>query len=166
MNKSEILKAIEWVDLAAREGDGRGLAKAKQALEEELSSKYTAGSPEIAYRTALRVSCVSMVVNLWKRWPRRRISTRQPKTARNLLRILDAWSWGCRTSAGRWQASDVNTGSLPRPGSDGREPRALSPSFLAHRTSPQQRSATLPSQVGISPMGGPCLLSYALTSSG
>ena len=53
MNKSEILKAVEWVDLAAREGDGLVLAKAKQALEEELGSKRTTDLPENAYRSAV-----------------------------------------------------------------------------------------------------------------
>ena len=51
-NKSEILKALEWVDRAAREGDMSLLAKAKRALEDELSSKRTAGTPEQAYRLA------------------------------------------------------------------------------------------------------------------
>ncbi len=53
MNKSDILRALEWVDRAAGEGDGRVLAKAKQALEEELASKQTTGSSEEAYRTAV-----------------------------------------------------------------------------------------------------------------
>lgn len=53
MNKSEILKALEWVDRTAKEGDAILLARAKRALEEELASKKTAGTPEQAYRTAL-----------------------------------------------------------------------------------------------------------------
>jgi hypothetical protein len=53
MNKSEILRALEWVDLAAKEGDGRVLTKAKKALEEELGSKSNTSSPEQAYRTAI-----------------------------------------------------------------------------------------------------------------
>jgi hypothetical protein len=52
MNKSETLRALEWVDQAARDGDGDRLAKAKQALEEELSSKKSTLSPEVAYKTA------------------------------------------------------------------------------------------------------------------
>ncbi|MEW6530854.1 MAG: hypothetical protein AB1473_08475 [Thermodesulfobacteriota bacterium] len=52
MNRSEVLKALEWVDLEAREGDIDRLAKAKLALEEELASKRNTGSPEQAYRIA------------------------------------------------------------------------------------------------------------------
>ncbi len=44
-NRSEILKALEWVDRAASEGDLTLLAKAKLALEDELSSQITAGTP-------------------------------------------------------------------------------------------------------------------------
>ena len=51
-NRSEILKALEWVDRAAREGDLTVLAKAKLALEDELSSKITSETPEQAYRVA------------------------------------------------------------------------------------------------------------------
>lgn len=53
MNKSETLRALEWVDQAARDGDADRLAKAKLALEEELASKRNASSPEVAYKTAL-----------------------------------------------------------------------------------------------------------------
>ena len=52
MNKSEILRALEWVDQAAREGDGPLLIKAKQALEDELASKKTSGDRETAYQNA------------------------------------------------------------------------------------------------------------------
>jgi len=53
MNKSEILRALEWVDLAARDGDGLRLAKAKQALDEELASKKNLSNAEEAYGTAI-----------------------------------------------------------------------------------------------------------------
>lgn len=52
MNRSEILRALEWVDNAAREGDRDVLIKAKLALEEELTSKRTTVPHEEAYRTA------------------------------------------------------------------------------------------------------------------
>jgi hypothetical protein len=52
MNKSEVLKALEWVDLAAREGDVAQFRKAKQALEEELVSKKNTESPEVAHEVA------------------------------------------------------------------------------------------------------------------
>ena len=52
-NKSEILKALEWVDRTAREGDMTLLVKAKRALEEELTSPRTTASPEHAYKVAL-----------------------------------------------------------------------------------------------------------------
>jgi hypothetical protein len=52
MNKSEILRALEWVDLAARDGDGLRLEKARQALEDELASKKNLTNPEVAYKTA------------------------------------------------------------------------------------------------------------------
>ena len=51
-NKSEILKALEWVDRAAGEGDIDLLAKARLSLEEELASRRTTGSPEQAYKAA------------------------------------------------------------------------------------------------------------------
>jgi len=51
-NRSEILKALEWVDRAASEGDTVLLAKAKRALEDELSSKRTSGTAEQAYTLA------------------------------------------------------------------------------------------------------------------
>ena len=53
MNKSEILRALEWVDQAARDGDGLRLEKARQALEDELASKKSLTNPEGAYKTAL-----------------------------------------------------------------------------------------------------------------
>ena len=53
MNKSEVLKALEWVDLAAREGDVVQFQKARQALEGELISKKNTTSPEEARRVAL-----------------------------------------------------------------------------------------------------------------
>jgi len=52
MNKSEILRAVEWIDQAARDGDGERLFKAKKALENELTSSRNTFSPEDAYRTA------------------------------------------------------------------------------------------------------------------
>lgn len=52
MNKSETLRALEWVDQAAREGDGVLLAKAKQALANELASPRNQGNPEEAYKIA------------------------------------------------------------------------------------------------------------------
>ncbi|MGC8657978.1 MAG: hypothetical protein ACP5U1_02795 [Desulfomonilaceae bacterium] len=52
MNKSEILKALEWVDQTARDGDALRLAKAKKALEEVLSMTRESGGPEHAYRIA------------------------------------------------------------------------------------------------------------------
>jgi hypothetical protein len=52
-NKSEVLKALEWVDQAAKDGDVDILAKAKTALEDELVSKKNTRSPEQAYRTAV-----------------------------------------------------------------------------------------------------------------
>lgn len=53
MNKSEILRALEWVDQAAKDGDGVRLAKAKIALEDELASRKNTASHELAYKTAL-----------------------------------------------------------------------------------------------------------------
>jgi hypothetical protein len=52
MNKSEILKAVEWVDQSAKDGDVARLAKAKQALEQELASHRTTSSSEEAYKVA------------------------------------------------------------------------------------------------------------------
>lgn len=52
MNRSEVLKALEWVDQTAREGDSLRLEKAKLALEDLLNSPRTV-SPEDAYRTAV-----------------------------------------------------------------------------------------------------------------
>ncbi len=53
MNRSEILKALEWVDQTAREGDSLRLEKATLALEDLLTSSRTAASTEEAYRTAV-----------------------------------------------------------------------------------------------------------------
>ncbi len=52
MNRSQVLKALEWVDRAAREGDIGLLAKAKTALEGELVSRRNTQSAEEARRTA------------------------------------------------------------------------------------------------------------------
>lgn len=52
-NKSEVLKALEWVDQAAADGDVFRLSKAKLALEDELASSRNTLSPELAYRTAV-----------------------------------------------------------------------------------------------------------------
>ncbi|MGC8603435.1 MAG: hypothetical protein ACP5VS_07095 [Desulfomonilaceae bacterium] len=52
MNKSEILKALEWVDQTARDGDAHRLAKAKQTLESILSKAKESGGPEQAYKMA------------------------------------------------------------------------------------------------------------------
>ncbi len=53
MNKSEVLKALEWVDQTAKDGDSVRLAKARQALEAELSSKKNLASPQEGYKAAL-----------------------------------------------------------------------------------------------------------------
>jgi hypothetical protein len=53
MNKSDILKALEWVDQTARDGDVHLLAKAKLALEAEIASVKTTGAPKEAYRVAV-----------------------------------------------------------------------------------------------------------------
>jgi hypothetical protein len=52
-NKSQILRALEWVDRAANEGDVDVLARAKLALEDELATAKSECSPEDAYETAL-----------------------------------------------------------------------------------------------------------------
>jgi hypothetical protein len=52
MNRSEVLRALEWVDQAAREGDKGVMSKAKLALDQELASKRNTRSPEQAYGTA------------------------------------------------------------------------------------------------------------------
>ena len=52
MNRSETLRALEWVDQAARDGDADRLAKAKLALQDELASKKSSHTPEEAYRIA------------------------------------------------------------------------------------------------------------------
>ena len=46
MNKSEILKALEWVDQTARDGDALRLVKAKQSLESALSTVKEFGGAE------------------------------------------------------------------------------------------------------------------------
>ena len=53
MNKSEVLRALEWVDQIARDGDADLLAKARLALEEELYSQRNTASPEKAYKVAM-----------------------------------------------------------------------------------------------------------------
>jgi hypothetical protein len=52
MNKSEVLKAMEWVDQAARDGDVSILAKARVALEAELKSKRNMSGPEQGFKIA------------------------------------------------------------------------------------------------------------------
>jgi hypothetical protein len=52
MNKSEILRALEWVDQAARDGDAARLIKAKSALEQELASPRNTAAPDLAYKSA------------------------------------------------------------------------------------------------------------------
>lgn len=52
MNKSEVLKALEWVDQAAKDGDVLRLAKAKLALEDELTSRASTSTRDDAYNTA------------------------------------------------------------------------------------------------------------------
>ena len=53
MNKSEVLKALEWVDQTARDGDELRLAKAKLALEDELASEKSTTAPESSYKLAV-----------------------------------------------------------------------------------------------------------------
>jgi hypothetical protein len=53
MNKSEILRAVEWIDESAKNGDATLLSKAKLALEVELASKKNLSSPEKAYKLAV-----------------------------------------------------------------------------------------------------------------
>jgi hypothetical protein len=52
MNKSEVLRVLEWIDQAARDGDSERLSKAKKAMEDELASNRNTSSPEIAYKIA------------------------------------------------------------------------------------------------------------------
>lgn len=52
MNKSEVLRALEWVDQAAREGDREVILKAKLALDNELSSKRNTRTSKQAYSEA------------------------------------------------------------------------------------------------------------------
>ncbi len=52
MNKSEILKALEWVDQTARDGDINRLVKAKEALARQISSAKHLSSNEDFYKTA------------------------------------------------------------------------------------------------------------------
>ncbi|MCX5862571.1 MAG: hypothetical protein WCG29_04355 [Desulfomonile sp.] len=52
MNKSEVLKALEWVDQTAKDGDAVRLAQAKQTLDSELSSKRNTFTRETAYKLA------------------------------------------------------------------------------------------------------------------
>ena len=53
MNRSEILRAVEWVDQAARDGNLSVMAKAKKALEDELASPRNTTTSEQAYEIAL-----------------------------------------------------------------------------------------------------------------
>ncbi len=53
MNKSEVLRALEWVDKTAREGDVLLLEKARLALGDELHSKKNTSTPEDAYKVAV-----------------------------------------------------------------------------------------------------------------
>jgi len=53
MNKSDVLKALEWVDQTAKDGDVTRLSKAKEALEAEIRSKRSLSGPEAAYKAAL-----------------------------------------------------------------------------------------------------------------
>jgi hypothetical protein len=57
MNRTETLRALEWVDQAARDGDEDRLVKAKQALEDLLVSPRNTATSEEAYR----VACESFV---------------------------------------------------------------------------------------------------------
>ncbi|MFH0959567.1 MAG: hypothetical protein V1897_12765 [Pseudomonadota bacterium] len=52
MNKSEILKALEWVDQTARDGDALRLVKAKKALETALLDSRNAAGADQAYKVA------------------------------------------------------------------------------------------------------------------
>lgn len=52
MNKSEILKALEWVDQTARDGDALRLVKAKESLDSVLAVITNSGDQELAYKTA------------------------------------------------------------------------------------------------------------------
>jgi hypothetical protein len=53
MNRSEILRALEWVDQTARDGDALLLTKAKLALEQELTSQKSTSPSEKAYNDAV-----------------------------------------------------------------------------------------------------------------
>jgi len=53
MNRSEVLKALEWVDKAARDGDEVVLGKAKLAFDDLLKSHRDAIASEEAYKTAV-----------------------------------------------------------------------------------------------------------------
>jgi hypothetical protein len=53
MNKSEVLRALEWVDKTAKDGDTLLLAKAKMALEKEIASAKNTMPPKEAYQTAV-----------------------------------------------------------------------------------------------------------------
>lgn len=52
MNKSEILKALEWVDQTARDGDALRLVKAKQSLDIALAEARETEGSEQAYKLA------------------------------------------------------------------------------------------------------------------
>lgn len=53
MNKSEILKALEWVDQSAKEGDTVRLAKAREALEAQILAAQSHAEHEDHYKTAV-----------------------------------------------------------------------------------------------------------------
>ena len=57
MNRSETLRALEWIDQAAQDGDADRLVKAKLALEDLLVSPRNTATPEEAYR----IACESFV---------------------------------------------------------------------------------------------------------
>jgi hypothetical protein len=52
MNKSEILKALEWVDQTARDGDALRLDKAKKALDSALLEARNVEGSDQAYKVA------------------------------------------------------------------------------------------------------------------
>ena len=67
MNKSEVLRALEWVDQTAREGDVLLLEKARLALGDELHSKKNASTPEETLQSSRReFRTRTLVVNRWK----------------------------------------------------------------------------------------------------
>ncbi len=53
MNRSEVLRAVEWIDQAAREGDPKLVKQAKNALETQLSGGAVTDTPESRYSEAV-----------------------------------------------------------------------------------------------------------------